>query len=316
MQLNSIQRLLLLVAAALVALTALVQVYSGGHRYIVDGFDTTFELLKVPLAILGLLFLAAFGLPDKNFQIPKIWLWRPSRRTVTWTLVGAVTIGSSLSAITYLNSNPEALQRLFFVEKEEGSSEKKEESSKDDYYGYDPKKVQAFLDQEEEQKRELETSRENFRLNRASVLGENPANAGELPAELPPPAFQPVGVMWNRTNREAIAPLKLVTSSGADYYIKLTESATKRDAIAIFVNGGQTIEVEVPLGSYHLKYAAGEVWRGEEALFGPDEMTTYSIADERFDFEMKSDFVSGYTVELVLQRGGNLSTRKISAEEF
>ncbi|ACT60558.1 hypothetical protein [Hirschia baltica] len=137
-----------------------------------------------------------------------------------------------------------------------------------------------------------------------------------LPADLPPPVKQAVGVMWNRTGREAIAPLELVTSRGADYYIKLADTVTDRDAMAIFVRGGQLIEVEVPLGSYHLKYASGAVWRGEEALFGPDELTTYSVAGKSMDFKMTGDYVSGYTIELILQRDGNLATRRLAAEDF
>lgn len=58
----------------------------------------------------------------------------------------------------------------------------------------------------------------------------------------------------------------------------------------------------------------GKTWYGEIRRFGPP--TIYSKADNRFDFEAIGNNVSGYTVELFLQRDGNLHTRQISANEF
>ena len=92
-------------------------------------------------------------------------------------------------------------------------------------------------------------------------------------------------------------------------YRKLTDWETGAPVQTIFIRAGQTAETTVPLGSYRLRYAAGETWLGEEKLFG--DATIYSQADKRFDFERQGNQVSGYTVELILQTDGNLSTRRI-----
>lgn len=114
---------------------------------------------------------------------------------------------------------------------------------------------------------------------------------------------------------ERIAPLEIVTSGdGVHYFVKLTDWETDAPVLTIFVRAGQTAETTVPLGSYRLKYATGETWLGPDKLFG--EETIYSQADNRFDFERQGNEVSGYTVELILQTGGNLSTRRIPKSQW
>ena len=138
-----------------------------------------------------------------------------------------------------------------------------------------------------------------------------------LDAQIPPPIARPAaGVMENRTGRSPEAPFEIITSSGADYYLKLVDSRTGQDAITVYVRGGQRIEVTVPLGTYRLRYAAGEIWRGASHLFGPGEMTMYNESGSIFNFDVSSGYVNGYTVELIRQVGGNMDTRQINPSQF
>lgn len=52
-----------------------------------------------------------------------------------------------------------------------------------------------------------------------------------------------------------------------------------------------------------LKYATGDTWCGEGALFGPT--TSTNQADRVFEFSE----TRGYTVELIARKSGNLRTR-------
>ncbi len=63
-----------------------------------------------------------------------------------------------------------------------------------------------------------------------------------------------------------------------------------------------------------MRYATGKTWYGTKHLFGPE--TAYAKADEPFDFTFNGYQYSGYTVELILQTGGNLRTSSISAANF
>lgn len=133
---------------------------------------------------------------------------------------------------------------------------------------------------------------------------------------LPDPVAQSPGIMWNMTGRQLQAPLRIETSAGVDYYVKLVDAMTGAEAVAIFVRGGIPLDVDVPLGSYFLKYASGQTWRGERPLFGPGDLTNYVKANSRFDFTVQGGYINGYTVELIRHPGGNLSTKSISPSEF
>lgn len=114
---------------------------------------------------------------------------------------------------------------------------------------------------------------------------------------------------------EAIAPLKIVTKeSGQHYFVKIVDWYSGELVSTIFIRSGQSVNVDLPLGSYKIKYATGKQWYGKTYLFGPE--TTFSEADKKLDFEVHGSQVSGYTIELFLQRHGNLKTKKISAAQF
>jgi len=133
---------------------------------------------------------------------------------------------------------------------------------------------------------------------------------------LPPIINQNAGVMWNSTGRQLVAPLTIKTSFGSDYYVKLVGTLSNQDEVGIFVKGGSPIKVLVPLGSFKMRYASGKNWRGYSSLFGPGSMTSYAEAGSTFSFINQGTHISGYTVELIKQSQGNLSTRRISAGNF
>ncbi len=68
------------------------------------------------------------------------------------------------------------------------------------------------------------------------------------------------------------------------------------------------------LGKYLLKYATGEQWMGEKCLFGLS--TRYNKADSEFKFEQIGNQFTGYTIELIVQQGGNLATKNLRPNEW
>lgn len=123
------------------------------------------------------------------------------------------------------------------------------------------------------------------------------------------------GAAMRYFTEEAIAPLKIITKeSGQHYFVKIVDWYSGKTVLTIFIRSGQSVNVDLPLGSYKIKYATGKQWYGKTYLFGHE--TTYSEADKKLDFEVHGSQVSGYTIELFLQRHGNLKTKKISAAQF
>lgn len=118
------------------------------------------------------------------------------------------------------------------------------------------------------------------------------------------------GPLWG----DDIAELTITTAYGSNYFIRLTDMLDRR-ARAYFLRGGSTRSFNVPLGTFKLKYATGNNWCGEQQLFGND--TIYSKAADTFTFEQPPGYYpTHWTVELVLQRHGNLRTHRITRAEF
>jgi hypothetical protein len=122
------------------------------------------------------------------------------------------------------------------------------------------------------------------------------------------------GEVRRYTNEDGVAPLQIQSSVGDHYLVKLEDAASGKAVLAVFVRGGQTEEIEVPLGTYTVKYASGEKWFGSTHLFGPD--TQYSKADQTFTFSSNGYQYTGYTLTLYKVRDGNLRTSKLQPTEF
>jgi hypothetical protein len=84
--------------------------------------------------------------------------------------------------------------------------------------------------------------------------------------------------------------------------------------MTFFVQGGQSFEAVVPLGTYRVKYATGSTWYGVDEVFGRD--TRYSEAIKTFEFSVKTNQNSGNTIELASQGGSNPHTKTISTHQF
>ena len=142
-----------------------------------------------------------------------------------------------------------------------------------------------------------------------------PATAPSRPAFSAPPVAQPAsGTVRRLAPGTAIAPFKIQTRGAGNYLVRLEDAYGGADVMDVFVRGGDTVEVEVPLGNYVVKYASGMTWYGYDYLFGPE--TTYSRADSTFNFTRDAYGVSGYTITLYQVSNGNLHTRGISSAEF
>ena len=117
----------------------------------------------------------------------------------------------------------------------------------------------------------------------------------------------------NATGRKGEARFQILSSGTGYYFIKLVEIGTNK-AVKIFVHAGKPLEVEIPLGKYEMRYAYGNIWYGEEYLFGLE--TVYTKSDTIFSFEKQGNRISGYTVTLYKVLDGNMRTREITAAEF
>lgn len=122
------------------------------------------------------------------------------------------------------------------------------------------------------------------------------------------------GIMKNYTGRKCIAPFRIESKNSEHTYIKLYDSISEKLALTIFVRAGETIQFDVPLGSYVLKSASGLTWYNEKNCFGHN--TNYTKEDAIFDFKIVNNNVKGYTLSLIKVVNGNLRSIDIAPEDF
>jgi len=115
-------------------------------------------------------------------------------------------------------------------------------------------------------------------------------------------------------NAEAIAPFNIETEPGANYFIKLVDADTGNTAVTVFIQGGQSVNMKVPLGIYEFRYASGGNWYGENDLFG--SQTVYMKANDRVSFHRNGQEIVGHTITLIKQIDGNMHTQVINKSKF
>ena len=111
------------------------------------------------------------------------------------------------------------------------------------------------------------------------------------------------------------APLKITTKpSDGNYVMKLVDWNTGEFVASCFISRGSTLDIEVPFGSYKLKFACGDKWYGTKFLFGP--RTSYSYIPDKLVFYQDGEYARGHRIELIPQVGGNLETRGMQATDW
>jgi ribosomal protein L37AE/L43A len=143
-----------------------------------------------------------------------------------------------------------------------------------------------------------------------------PRSASATPPPFQQPALPtpPNGEAFTYTDQERIAPFEIKSARGSDYLVKLADSVSGQSVVKVFVRGGSAVNINVPLGTYVVKYASGDTWHGYDYLFGPK--TDYSKASEYLTFQHTANRVQGHTITLYKVPYGNLHTERIKPDEF
>ncbi|SHL85468.1 hypothetical protein SAMN05444414_1654 [Roseovarius marisflavi] len=122
------------------------------------------------------------------------------------------------------------------------------------------------------------------------------------------PLSRPAGLMWNRTGLPAVFPLQVKTPPGQDYFLTLIDQSTDKAALAAYIKGGAFFKVLVPPGVFRLRFASGDVWQGEDDLFGPGVKTDVFELRKPLAFETRGLGVkAGHVVNLLERRPGRIA---------
>lgn len=103
------------------------------------------------------------------------------------------------------------------------------------------------------------------------------------------------------------------------YFIKVVDWKSNQTIATAFVRSGEKAILNLPLGTYKLRYATGETWYGEQHYFGTKtqygEMTN-AITPLPLQFQFNSDG-NGWDLGLYLCNSlSNVSTKEINSKDF
>ena len=104
--------------------------------------------------------------------------------------------------------------------------------------------------------------------------------------------------------------LKINTSPGASYVVKVVDPHNGEVIMMCYLPAGISQEIDVPSGTFEIRYTSGTEWFGNYEMFG--DKGSYARADKLFTF----DEGSGYELTLYSVRNGNLHTSKMKKEDF
>jgi Zn finger protein HypA/HybF involved in hydrogenase expression len=162
---------------------------------------------------------------------------------------------------------------------------------------------------------------EYFSKNSRQYDGNHPSTAKTIDPKLTSTFSQPIQPLPQTGDNTAsfgngVAPLSIKTSpsGGYHYFVKIVDVVSHQELGSYFIRSGEIVEIKVPVGTYEIKYASGKQWYGIGHLFGPE--TAYSKAESLFTFSFDGYQYSGYTVELIMQRNGNLRTSGIQPSQW
>lgn len=156
------------------------------------------------------------------------------------------------------------------------------------------------------------TSTSSNEISSPSAEDQNQTRPEEKP-NVPPAQLPAHGAILRYHSSRAVAPLEIKTSPGSYYFVKMVDF-NEQPVVEIFIHGGRTIEIEMPLGSYSMKYGSGNTWYGRGVYFG--KQAAYSKSESIFSFKEDYNGYSGYTVTLYKVASGNMQTKGISQSDF
>ena len=148
-----------------------------------------------------------------------------------------------------------------------------------------------------------------------AIAGREAAKLRKLQQPSPPSGLISTSLPGSRFRSALGLPaLRIHAPAGTNYFLRLSDWATGAPALAVFVQGGDTVNVDIPLGTYRVRMAAGTTWYGEKVRFG--SKTAYSQIDQPLAFSVEGDRLIGHALELSQVRNGNLRLSQISPDQF
>ncbi|MBL6752036.1 MAG: DnaJ domain-containing protein [Nevskia sp.] len=151
----------------------------------------------------------------------------------------------------------------------------------------------------------------------ASEPGSQPQSRAEAPPTQTPAQVSASGepaTGWvQRPSRNPAVALSISAPAPGSYYVKLlyTDEAPLG---TLYLRGGETLRVYVPVGIYRVRYAYGDSWLGTDRLFGDD--TFYAELRDNYDFFVDQGRPSSHDIVIYGRLAGSSQERVLTAAQW
>lgn len=98
------------------------------------------------------------------------------------------------------------------------------------------------------------------------------------------------------------------------YYVKLKDHSSQKEVLSFFIHGKNTVNFNVSSGTYDLYFAHGDVWYGNDLLFGDD--TEYMMAKSPISISQNNEPIQIWTPSVIHGENLVIDTTSISPSEF
>lgn len=133
------------------------------------------------------------------------------------------------------------------------------------------------------------------------------------PSPSPKPLLTPSnGRVFLCTAENRPSSFKVTNGSSSNYFMKFVKAGTDTTVIAFFVRGNSTATIDMPTGTFELRYAYGTDWYGIHKLFG--ENTRYAKDEEYYEFTRTKNWSISLYASLDYEQ--KMDVKNISADEF
>jgi hypothetical protein len=125
-----------------------------------------------------------------------------------------------------------------------------------------------------------------------------------------PEQFPAHGTIIVADHLDCIAGLKITTpDNDSYYYVHMKDIADPQKTVKLFLLGGHTHEIKVPLGDYEFYYGIGNTWYGMDNLFGYN--ATYQKSLEAVTFNADDEGIYGWHISLFKTPDGDFRTTPV-----
>ena len=123
------------------------------------------------------------------------------------------------------------------------------------------------------------------------------------------------GVLYFNPSYSAVSPLLVIEAGGAAWPTLVKIYSGDELVATLFINEGETASVSFSPGTYTIKEASGDLWFGEDEMFGRNGYYAIMVFDDDISAVVLENNYT-YTITLKISEGANVGNQEVDPDDF